>query len=230
MKFKHVSLQNCEEATGVVIVIDVIRAFTTAAFAFAAGAEEIILVGEVEEAFSLREQRPDTLVMGEVGGLPPKGFDFGNSPSALMNANLTDRRLIQRTSRGTQGVVESVNASHLLTASFCCARATVNYVRTLSPETVTFVNTGFGPEGRGDEDLTCSEYLEELLKGNQPDPESYLQRVKESRVSQELFANPDKPKFEWQDIEHCMKLDRFDFAMPVERMNGLLVMQPVQPS
>ena len=39
-------------------VIDVLRAFTTAAFAFAAGVREIVLVGAVEEALALRERLP----------------------------------------------------------------------------------------------------------------------------------------------------------------------------
>jgi 2-phosphosulfolactate phosphatase len=74
MKFKKESLQTCSQATGLVVVIDVIRAFTTAAFTFAEGAKAIKLVSTVEEALFLRNQNPNTLVMGEVKGLPPDGF------------------------------------------------------------------------------------------------------------------------------------------------------------
>ena len=225
MEFKQASLQTCTEATGVVVVIDVIRAFTTAAFAFAAGAEEIILVGTAEEAFALREQFPSALVMGEVRGLPPPGFDFGNSPSALIGIDLTRRRLIQRTSTGTQGVVNSHKADLLLTSSFCCAQATVDYIHRTSPDLVTFVVAGLGPDGRGEEDLACAEYLEALMVGERPDPEPYTKRVKECRTSRYLFANPDKPQFPWADIECCVDVDRFDFAMVVERRDGLLTMK-----
>ena len=41
------------EAEGTVIIIDVFRAFTTAAIAFDHGAAQIILVAEVEEALEL---------------------------------------------------------------------------------------------------------------------------------------------------------------------------------
>lgn len=209
-----------------VVVIDVIRAFTTAAFAFAAGAEEIILVNAVEEAFALREQFPGALVMGEIRGLPPAGFDFGNSPSALLDVDLSGHRLIQRTSTGTQGVVNSHKADLLLTSSFCCAQATVDYIRGVSPDLVTFVVAGLGPDGRGDEDLACAEYLEALLASERPDPKPYTTRVKECRTSRHLFADPEKPQFPWQDIECCVDVDRFDFAMVVERRDGLLVMKP----
>jgi 2-phosphosulfolactate phosphatase len=80
MKFEQVSLQSCAEATGLVVVIDVIRAFTTAAFAFAAGAETITLVSTVEEALTLRKQQPDSLVMGEVGGYRHQSLTLATPP------------------------------------------------------------------------------------------------------------------------------------------------------
>ena len=124
MEIKFASLESCGAATDTVVAIDVCRAFTTAAYAFAAGAREIILVGEVEEALALRERMPGALVMGEVGGLPVEGFDFGNSPNELLGVDLADRCMIQRTSAGTQGVVRSKRARTLLASSFVCAGAT----------------------------------------------------------------------------------------------------------
>jgi 2-phosphosulfolactate phosphatase len=90
---------------------------------------------------------------------------------------------------------------------------------------VTFVVTGLGPDGRGEEDLACAEYLEALMAGQRPDPEPYTKRVKECRTSRYLFADPDKPQFPWEDIECCVDVDRFDFAMVVERRDGLLAMK-----
>lgn len=56
------------------------RAFTTAAVALARGAQKIILTAEPEEALALRAAGLGELCMGEVGGVRPPGFDFGNSP------------------------------------------------------------------------------------------------------------------------------------------------------
>lgn len=50
-----------------VVVIDVIRAFTTAAFAFAKKAKKIIPVKDTEDAFKLKKQHQDWLLMGEAG-------------------------------------------------------------------------------------------------------------------------------------------------------------------
>ena len=226
MEFKRETLQTCSQATGLVVVIDVIRAFTTAAFAFSAGAHSITLAGSVEEAFGYRKQNPAALIMGEVRGLPPEGFDFGNSPSAFVGTDLAKRHLIQRTSNGTQGAILSQNADHLLAGNFCCVRATADYIKKLSPKVVSFVITGFGPDGRGQEDLACADYLEALLKNQSPDPDSYLKRVAGSRAGQH-FADDENKMFPWQDIECCLDIDRFDFALEIFRKDHRLVMKPV---
>jgi 2-phosphosulfolactate phosphatase len=227
VRFKRATLDACSEATGTVVVIDVLRAFTCAAFAFAAGAKEIILFQETAEAFALQRKVPGVLLMGEVDGFPIEGFDYGNSPSALINLDLTGHRLIQRTSLGTSGVVRSTRADMILTSSFCCAKATANYILDRAPDTVTFVITGLGENGMGDEDVACADYLEALLQGHQPAPEPFLSRVRESVVGQ-LLLNPSYPELPAEDLPCCTNLDRFDFAMRVRRKSSLLVMKPVQ--
>ena len=227
MKFERATLETCSEATGTVVVIDVLRAFTCAAFAFAAGAKQIILVQETAEAFALQRKMPGVLLMGEVDGFPIEGFDYGNSPSALMNLDLTGHRFIQRTSLGTLGVVRSTRADMILTSSFCCAKATANYILDRAPDTVTFVITGLGENGMGDEDVACADYLEALLQGHQPAPEPFLTRVRDSVIGQ-LLLNPSYPELPAEDLPCCTDLDRFDFAMLVRRENGLLVMKPAQ--
>ena len=216
----------CGTATGTVVVIDVIRAFTTAAYAFTAGAYEIVLVGTVEEALALRERFPGALVMGEVGGLPVAGFDMDNSPAALAGRDLTGLRLIQRTSAGTQGVVRSLGAECLLAGSFACASATARYIQRQAPAAVTFVVTGVFPGRDGDEDVACADYLAALLRGETPDLAPFIRRVRES-TSGRIFADPAQPDFPAADLDYCTAVDRFDFAMVVERRDGLLVMRPV---
>ncbi len=70
------------------MVVDVIRAFTTAAYAFDAGAAEIYLVSTVEEAVRFKAEHADVLLMGEEHGRRPAGFDFSNSPVAISRADL----------------------------------------------------------------------------------------------------------------------------------------------
>ncbi len=226
MKIKQVSLDNCAEVSGTVVVIDVIRAFSTAAYAFAAGALEILLVGTVEEALETRTMVPGAWVMGEVGGLKPEGFDFGNSPYEISLQDFSGRRLIQRTSAGTQGIVRSIRAERLLASSFVCARATAELIKRISPESVTFVISGVGPDGRGDEDAACAEYIETLLRGKTFRIQNFVDRVRKSPPGR-AFSPPQVPEEFAFDLEYCLDVDRFHFAMQVQRGGGMLVMRPV---
>jgi 2-phosphosulfolactate phosphatase len=226
MQVTYATLDDCDRATGTVIVIDVVRAFTTAAFAFEAGALSIILVSEVAEAFALRRGAPQLLLMGESEGAPVPGFDFGNSPSALAGVDLRGRRLVQRTSQGTQGVVKSDGAGSMLAASFVCAGATARWVRRSSQKRVTFVITGTGRVGDGDEDAACADYIAALLHGQQPDPAPYLDRVRGSLAGR-LLMDPSRPEYPAADLPLCLDLDRFFFAMPVVLWNGHPMIVPI---
>ena len=228
LKFHYTTLETCHTATGLVVVIDVIRAFTNAAFAFSRGAKEIYPVSTVEEALNLKDQIPDSLACGEVGGISPEGFDFGNSPTQTSQLDLNGRVIIQRTGAGTQGIVRSLQAEHMLAASLVVAGATVTHIQKLRPEVVTFVITGQFEEGRGEEDLACAEYLEALLKGQEPDPAPYLERVYRSRDA--LFHLDETfTAFPKSDLDHCIAINKFDFAMVATKENGRHVIRAGKP-
>lgn len=226
LEVQRATLKTCAEATGTVIVIDVLRAFTTAAFAFDAGAEGITVVAEVEEAFALREEHPEWLIVGERAGLPVEGFDFGNSPAAMVGQDLRGRHLVQRTSSGTQGVVRSKNADRILAASLCCARATAMYVLERFPQRVTMVITGSHADGLGDEDQACADYLEALMRGSPIDRGRIIERVRASRAAQK-FADPERPQFSPVDVDYAVDMDRFPFAMVARPKGDQHVMRTV---
>ena len=228
MKFQYSNLETCHEANGIVVVIDVIRAFTNAAFAFSRGVKEIYPVSTVEEALKFKAEVPNSMACGEVGGMPPDGFDFGNSPTHTNSLDLHGRVLVQRTGAGTQGIVRSVNADSMLAASLVVAKATINYIYKMQSDCITFVITGQDGNGRGDEDLACAEYFEALLRGQRPDPAPYIDRVIKSRDA--LFhLDPNLPEFPRSDLDYCTKIDLFDFAMTVTKENGQPVMRAINP-
>jgi 2-phosphosulfolactate phosphatase len=224
MKFNYSHLGNCDSACGTVIAIDVLRAFSTAAYALNAGAESISLVSSVEEALRLKESHPGWLVMGEMGGLPPAGFDFGNSPAQISTQSLAGRQLVQRTSAGTQGVVRSDHASILLAASFVVASATVAYALKSNPGEVTFVLTG---GEHNSEDLACAEYLQALFENQKPEPAAFIERVYTARDALQ-HLDPGLPEFPLADLDYCTRIDLFHFAMPVSRENECLVLRPAR--
>jgi len=58
-------IEGARRARGVVVIVDVFRAFTTAAVAFARGADRIIIVPEVSEALQLRARGVGEVCGGE---------------------------------------------------------------------------------------------------------------------------------------------------------------------
>ena len=145
-------LRGAQEAEGTVIVIDVFRAFTTAAVAFSRGAEKIVLVAEVEEALELRRQGIGQMCIGEVAGMRPEGFDLGNSPYDMSQADVDGKTLIQSTRAGTVGMSAVTKADQIYAGSFAIASATVQAVKRGNPKLVTIVAMGSEGMVRTDED------------------------------------------------------------------------------
>ena len=86
-----------------VVVIDVLRATTTMTVMLERGAECVRTVAEVEEARRVASVA-DWLLAGERQGVAPPGFDFGNSPVQLSQADLAGRRVLLTTTNGTRTV------------------------------------------------------------------------------------------------------------------------------
>jgi len=214
-------LDGARGATGYAVIVDVFRAFTTAAFCIGAGAREIVLVADHEHALAMKRDDPRLFLTGEIGGKPIAGFDVGNSPSAIEHLDLLGRRVVQRTSAGTQGVAAAVGARAILLGSFVIAEATVRYLRA-HVDDVTVVAMGNNGTAPSEEDDACAHYLAERLAGRDVDMQEGFARMWASE-------DPDWPEwFPRRDAELALQLDRFDFALPVTREDGLLVARPVR--
>ncbi|MGV8025463.1 MAG: 2-phosphosulfolactate phosphatase [Anaerolineaceae bacterium] len=220
MEIHRATLDTCHTASGLVVVIDVLRAFTTSAYLFQAGADEIILVSGVDEAFQLRKEIPDSIIVGEVDGIQVPGFDLGNSPSRIETYGPVRSRVILRTTAGTQGVILARKASTILTTALTNVTATVHYIQNLAPSTVTLIQTGlFAEKGWGDEDVACADVIENLLFGKTIDWDVIYQRVRSSKSGSHYDST--REDFPSGDLELVLQHDSFNFAMVVERKNAL---------
>lgn len=214
--------RGAQEARGTVVIIDVFRAFTTAAVAFSKGAEKIVLVAEVEDALKLREQGVGEICMGEVDGIRPDGFDLGNSPYEMLDADVAGKTLIQSTRAGTVGMSAATNASQIYAGSFVLAEATVKAILLDNPELVTIVAMGLEARVHADEDEQCALYMRNLLQGRKPDPDAVRALVLAGGESQK-YADPAQPQYHPEDRDMALQIDSADFAIKVGREDGLLV-------
>lgn len=221
--FKYFSLDEANRARGLVVVIDVLRAFSTAAYAFNAGAEKIMPVAGVEEALQLKQRIPGSLVMGEVDGVKPLEFDFGNSPADISTLDLNGKTMIQRTSAGTQGIVLAENAKQLFAASFVVAKATAKKIQRLNPEVVSFIITGESLGRDGDEDRACGEYIHALIEDPAADHTAFIDRVGNSSAGKSFLGGSDLIGLK-EDYKMSIQSNLFSFTLPVHRDGSLFIM------
>ncbi len=215
-------LEGARRARGTVVIVDVFRAFTTAAVALAGGASRIVMVPEPQEALRLRDLGVGDLCMGEVNGIRPEEFDFGNSPYELRQASLEGRVVIQSTRAGTVGVAAATLATEMYAGSFAVAGATARTILRDNPSEVTIVAMGRNALVRTDEDELCALYLRNLLQGRRPNRDALHQLVLQSGEI-DKFHEPNQPHFHPEDVEIALEIDKYDFAIRIGREGDHLV-------
>lgn len=216
-------------ATGTVVVIDVLRAFTTAAVVLAQQPASYELVRGLEEARRRRQADPAVRLLGEVDGRRPSDFDHSNSPCEAAVADLGGRHVVHRSSAGTQGAVLAEAADRVFVASFAVASATLAAVAADDPRQVTFCITGRHDDRDGDEDAACAEYLAARLTG-WADPAAYVARVPGSSAGQMFTDRQHHPHLSPEDLAFAQVVDRFDFAMRTTRRDGRVLLHRVEGS
>lgn len=220
-------LEGAKKAKGLTVIIDVFRAFSTACYAFEKGAKEIIPVGNIDVAYQLKKEHIEYLLMGERFERKPEGFDFGNSPTHLRNAELAGKTIVHTTSSGTQGIANAINADEIITGSFVNASAIVNYIRMKNPQEVSLVCMGYSCEYPTDEDTFLAEYLKNELENRSTDFPAMVAKLRAGSGAR-LF---DPENQEWSpasDFDLCLSLSRFNFILKVEPMGELNYLRKIE--
>ncbi|MFD8463807.1 2-phosphosulfolactate phosphatase [Streptomyces cyaneofuscatus] len=221
MKARFLGIPELVETPPVAVVVDVMRACTVAAWAFAQGAEKIVLAESLDEALALKARHPDWVALKD--GPPAPGFDAVNSPGLLRSLDLGGRTVVQKTTAGTVGALAVKDASLVLCAGFVVAEATARFLRGRGGDSVTFVVTG--EDGRADEDLACAQYIARRVTEDATDADGFLRRAGASRAAREL-AEGVRQGVHPDDIALCLELDRFPFAMVATSEDSLMVLRP----
>lgn len=223
-------IAGAQQAKGLAVIIDVFRAFSTACYMVDKGAKRIIPVADIEQAYELKREHPDYLLIGERGGKIQPGFDYGNSPTQLESAELNNKTIVHTTSAGTQGVINARYADEMITGSFVNAQAIINYIRRREPQQVSLVCMGLGGETEADEDTMCAEYIRNALEGRDNDFAHIVEHLRHSSKTGSFMdiTTPDAsaPR---EDFEKCLDLNRFNFVLKAEQDNGLTYLKPIYP-
>jgi 2-phosphosulfolactate phosphatase len=200
------------------VVFDVLRATSTIVTGLASGVEAIIPVRTVEEARERKLKDPDLLLAGERGGLPPKGFDLGNSPEEF--EKLKGRRVVMTTTNGTAAIQSVQKASKVLIGALLNIDALANYLFTHPPKNLLLVCAGTGEEFSLEDAMAAGALVVRL---------SDDQRLSDSAIiTRSLYEQVGEDLHEWlrqtqngkalrkigkdADITWCGKLSVFDLV------------------
>jgi 2-phosphosulfolactate phosphatase len=143
-----------------VVVIDVVRATTTAVTAVASG-RRCFTAASLDEALGLAAELDDPLLVGELGGMMPPGFDINNSPAALAARSDIHRPAILLSSTGTRLCRA---ASSCVVAFPTCLRNYTAVARhlALNYSQVAVIGAGTRNEFR-EEDQMCCAWVADIL-------------------------------------------------------------------
>lgn len=124
------SLVDPDELPGsTVVIVDVLRATTTIAYALAAGAKRIIPCLQIEDARALAKETQGPWVLGgERQGMIIEGFDLGNSPAEYTPQRVADRTVIFTTTNGTSAMIRCQSCENMIMASFANFSACCDYL------------------------------------------------------------------------------------------------------
>lgn len=112
-----------------VIVVDVLRASATIAFALQNGAKDIIPVASLDVATDLVQKigKKFVLLCGERDGKKIEGYDLGNSPFEYESEIIKDKSLVFATTNGSKAIVKSQGGFKVLIGSFINLSSVAEY-------------------------------------------------------------------------------------------------------
>ncbi|MGB3298402.1 MAG: 2-phosphosulfolactate phosphatase family protein [Phormidesmis sp.] len=221
------------------IAIDVLRATTTMAAAFNAGAEAIQVFSDLDELLLASQSWPaqDRIRAGERGGQQVKGFDLGNSPLDHSPERTQGKRLFMSTTNGTRCLQQIEAAPVVLTAALTTRQAVVDYLLSHKPDTVWLVGSGWEGEYSLEDTVCAGAIIQGAMDKAQLDYSDivsndaaiasvslYLQwqnqlttLLHHATHGRRLLDNSNTA-----DIDYCAQLDILDIV-PIQKSPGILV-------
>lgn len=229
MEIRRLSLaEGVRSATGLTVIVDVIRSFSSEPLMALLGAERLVLEGDVEKCFA---RRGDALLVGSRNEVPIEGFDLTNSPWRIVQAGpnlFHGRTVIHRSTSGVGGALAALaHSAEVLLASFLNAKATAEYIHHRNPAVVSLVAMGSRASLPAPEDERCADYLEHLLIGTPYDHVAALVEIL-AHPNARKYLDADNPALPKEDIVLCLQRDVVDFALLARRRGDEVEAVPVR--
>lgn len=193
-----------------VVVVDVIRAFTTACYAYAGDPRIIYPVAEISDAKRWKKKDAGVILIGERFGVSIPGFDYNNSPAQMIRADLRKKIIVMTTTAGTRGLHGVPSHACVITGSFVNSGAVVSYIQKEKPAAVTFLCTD--DRYYDSEDFLCASFIKSRLVGKPLSFQTIRSYIRRHPATKLFLESPhiESPR---KDFALCMDIDVFPFVL-----------------
>ena len=181
------------------VVIDVLRATTTIAWALNNGAESVQtftdLADLTKEASKWSAQK--RILLGERGGKTLEGFDLGNSPLGVSPEIVSGKRIFMSTTNGTRALNRVNNVKNLFTMALPNRSAVANKLLIDQPEEVCILGSGWEGTYSLEDSLAAGGLAAFLLENKS---------ISVNVVNDELSAALALWNYWQNDLEGCLRI------------------------
>ncbi len=210
-------IDGAKRATGLTVIIDVFRAYTTACYLYNNNAESIYVTSKVEKARNLAEDIENSILIGERNGIKLEGFDYGNSPYIISKNDFTNKNIIFTTSAGTKGIINAKNAKQIIVGSFVNISTVAQYISDQNPEKVSLVAMGVNGVKRADEDMLFAEQVKNMLLNKNTLSQDEVRNKLRHPAGDKFFNDETQGDMPEQDFEYSLTIDKFKFLLKAEK-------------
>jgi len=214
MKIKNLKfLKGAKKARGLTVIVDVFRAYTTAAYLFDRQADKIFIVSKIETAKKLKKVLDDPILIGERKGIKIADFDYNNSPYFISQHDFSGKEIVLSTSAGTKGIIKATGADEIITGSFVNIAAAARYIKNKNVDIISIVAMGNNGITEADEDNLYTQELNKLLKDKEVLSQNEIKNRLRTPAGDRFFVESTQSQMPKEDFEYCLKINRFNFVI-----------------
>jgi 2-phosphosulfolactate phosphatase len=211
----YTGLSGAAQAHGLVVIIDVFRAFTTASHVLGRHPADYLLVGDCATARRCARDHPDAMLIGKPEPGSDLVYDIPNSPTRALSVRVAGRTVIHRTAAGARGVLAAKRAQAVLVASFANMAATVRHIQAVAPAVVSLVAMGHEGTTPAVEDDLCAACLAAGLTAGPFDLTPHLAALRQT--SGAYFVGNAHSEYPVEDFDRCLTFDSHPYALRAEQ-------------
>ena len=145
LNYYHVASDVPEHNSDIAVVIDVLRATTTIAWALTNGADSIEVFSDLNllKENAMQWDPEKRLMLAERGGKKLHGFDLGNSPLSVTKEIVKGKRLFMSTTNGTRAFQKVQNTEYLFSMALTNRKAVAEKIMSKTEKNVLILGSGW---------------------------------------------------------------------------------------